>query len=394
MSLVIPRLDRSAAIELVEVHKSTPLEDLSAKMPDLTPVVTYAPIGGQRIETERLESLRRDLKTLAEDHGMPSAIRNGSVFEGLASELIFRELQMSPYEASHDEVWSYVTCCWLLDIAFWRFGPSASEDRFVGHLNRNTFRRMWWRSYVLGADVDLKLLGEDELVNIMERPTLFKDRRLAQEIAKEFLSRVERGDVPDRMRLMREATKRVLRLTPFMSFPALSREQLQVVVGDAFDAASAGLEGKVSTMPVRMGAGDLAPSPTITELVTVAGDETIDDRQGDTPQGRVTSMEEVAEAAIEIAKRTGRVTNTALREAAPVTSEQARRVFAGLMEEGALVRRGVRRGTHYVLPDIPIEVAKSLQRDPGSSKKLEPEPGEVSGRPSSSALRRLLRRGD
>ena len=38
---------------------------------------------------------------------------------------------------------------------------------------------MWWRAEVLGPDVDLAKLGEDELVNIMERPTLFSDRRLA-----------------------------------------------------------------------------------------------------------------------------------------------------------------------------------------------------------------------
>ena len=100
---------------------------------------------------------------------------------------------MTPHEASQDEVWSYLTCCWLLDVAFWRFGADASIDRFIGHLNRNTFRRMWWRAEVLGPDVDLAQLGEDELVNIMERPTLFSDRRLARTIALELLSRVTEG---------------------------------------------------------------------------------------------------------------------------------------------------------------------------------------------------------
>ena len=180
---------------------------------------------------------------LAADHGMPEPIREVSVFEGRAAQALRRALPMSPHEASQEEVWSYLTCCWLLDVAIWRFGEDASDDRFIGHVNRNTFRRMWWREEVLGSAVDLTRLGEDELVNIMERPTLYVDVRLAQAIAREFLSRVDRGDVPDRMRLMREATKRLLRLTPFLAFMALADDQVDLVVADAFDAALAGLRG-------------------------------------------------------------------------------------------------------------------------------------------------------
>jgi len=62
---------------------------------------------------------------------------------------------MSPHEASHDEIWSYLTCCWLLDVAIWRWSAGADVKRFIGDVNRNTFRRMWWRAEIMGPDIDL-----------------------------------------------------------------------------------------------------------------------------------------------------------------------------------------------------------------------------------------------
>ena len=54
---------------------------------------------------------------------------------------------------------------------------------------------------------------------------------------------------------------------------------------------------------------------------------------------------------MDIARRTGRVTNMTLREVAGITSDDARDVFADLIERGILARRGVKRGTYYVLAE-------------------------------------------
>ena len=177
---------------------------------------------------------------------------------------------MTPHEASQEEVWSYLTCCWLLDVAVWRFGAETTYERFIGHLNRNTFRRMWWRAEIFGPSIDLARLGEDELVNIMERPTLFSDRRLARAIATEFLGRLDRDEARDRMNLMREATKRLLRLTPFVAFSALGDEQVQLVVSDAFDAAAHGLAGQVAAMPIRSRERPYDASPEIISIETMS----------------------------------------------------------------------------------------------------------------------------
>ena len=139
------------------------------------------------------------LVELATSHGMPGAVDRTAEFEGNCARILRDRLEMTPHEASHEEVWSYLTCCWLLDIAVWRFGAEADERRYIGNVNRNTFRRLWWRAEVLGPEIDLTRLGEDELVNIMERPTIAADRRLARAIAAEFLARVDGGVVRERM---------------------------------------------------------------------------------------------------------------------------------------------------------------------------------------------------
>jgi hypothetical protein len=401
MSVVLPRLSRASALEQVEERRRASLGDITYAMPDLDSEVTYSPVGGNRIDRADLSRLRADLLVLAREHGMPQPIVDTSTFEAKAARLLHERLNMTPHEASHDDVWSYLTCCWLLDIAFWRFGQNASTDRFVGHLNRNTFRRMWWRAEVLGPDVDLAKLGEDELVNIMERPTLFSDRRLAQRIAFEFIGRVEAGLVAERMRLMREATKRLLRLTPFVAFAALGDENLALVVGDAFDAAASGLSRQTTEISHRSSIDVPAASADVIELsrleISAPATEPPDSLA---ESARALNFDVVAQAALDIARQTGRVTNISLREVVPmITAEEARDVFRTLIERGELARRGVKRGTHYIIPDEP---PASEHHPPISETPPEPEAPpspaarpNVAARPSratETALRRLLRR--
>jgi hypothetical protein len=397
-------LDRDSATELIERHRHSPLSNLVAAMPDLSPVVTYPPVGGARIDQESLQGLREAIVTLAREHGMPEPAGRDRLqyFEGRAARILRERLPMTPHEASQDEGWTYITCCWLLDVAIWRFGAQTSDDRFIGHLNRNTFRRMWWRAEILGPDVDLGRLGEDELVNIMERPTLFSDRRLARAIALEFLDRVERDIAWERMRLMREATKRLLRLTPFVAVSSLDDRAVRLVVSDAFDAAAAGIAGAPIVMQPRMSEAARAASPEVTSVPTMTIAAPLVEVLGaDRDSRRVSNFDEVAQAALDIARRTGTVTNTALREVVPITSEEARNVFRALMDRGELARRGVKRGTHYVLPEPSASPDATEDRSPTRSVPPPPSPRrpsptappEVPRRRPDTALRRLLRRG-
>lgn len=417
MSIVLPRLARSGALAILEEYRESPIEEVTTAMPIRDAVVTYSPVGGQRITQSELAAVREAVLAVSRDHGMPGPISSQSMWEGRMARLLHERLRLTPHEAAQEEVWSYLTCCWLLDVAMWRFSNFRVE-RFIGHLNRNTFRRQWWRAEVLGPDVDLELLGEDELVAIMERPSLFSERPLARAIALELIERTSSDHVADRMKLMREATKRLLRLTPFISFSALDAAQVCAVVADAFDAAAAGLTGAPAVMPQRWSGIVPPPSSEARELENLEMSVPTASAPVSLPESaRLTNFDEVANAALAIARSTGRVTNIALREVVPViTAEEAREVFRSLIADGKLVRRGVRRGTHYVIPAEEDErtngVAPPLDAvstaGPSSTAPLsvvpgDPMPAAVShDRPSQitprpqrvpeTALRRLLRR--
>ncbi len=406
--IVLPRLDRESAVAMLEQHMCPDLERIASAMPDTSPVVTYSPVGGTRIGEQELRAVRAAILDLAREHGMPGPLVGSGEFEGRAARLLHQMLPMTPHEAAHEEVWSYLTCCWLLDVAVWRFGCEADRKRFIGDVNRNTFRRMWWRAEVLGDEIDLTQLGEDELVNITERPTIAADRRLARAIAREFLARVDRGEAEQRMRLMREGMKRLLRLTPFVAFSALEDVEVQFIVEDIFNAAATGLADE--TVPARGRHHRMPDAPQrVPERPPLASPDVVaihrmtisdDSDQVAGPAGSVVArdFDTVARVALDIAWRAGRVTNADLRELVAITSDEAREVFQALMKNGALARRGVRRGTYYVIPEgIPQpadadQVVAPAVAEPGAPRS-SPAPAPVpSHRSSDTALRRLLHR--
>lgn len=403
--LVIPRLDRESAQRLLDSLPITDISALGSVMPDVSPVVTYSPTGGIRITEQQLRELRAAMLELASEYGMPGPVTKSQEFEGRAARLVHRLLPMTPHEFAHEEVWSYITCCWLLDVAIWRFGHDADKRRFIGDVNRNTFRRMWWRADVLGDEIDLNLLGEDELVNITERPTVAADRRLAREVAREFLARVDRGEADSRMLLMREVMKRLLRLTPFVTFAALDEAGVQAVVEDIFNAAAAGLAGVSHESGGRhrlesVTASTAAAPEMSPDVVAISRMNMSERRDVAWPAAAnyADDFETVAEAALDIARRAGRVTNEGLRAVVPISAEEAREVFRTLMERGSLARRGVKLGTHYV-------IAESIENPTVNEDPPDPSPSGVataassnqtalpSDRSNTTALRRLLRRG-
>ena len=195
--IVLPRIAKHSVAELLKTHLSNDIAQITRSMPDLNPTITY-PVGGcSALKTRQLEQLR-ERHTPGLHTSTECRTASSNCLSLKAARLLRQALPMSANEASHEEVWSY-HCCWLLDVAVWRFGVDADERRFIGNVNRNTFRRLWWRAEILGPDIDLTKLGEDELVNIMERPTIASDRRLARTIALSSPARVHEGAADSRM---------------------------------------------------------------------------------------------------------------------------------------------------------------------------------------------------
>ena len=382
MTVLLPRLDREQTEAQIEAARAMSVEELAARIPVRDVVTTASALGGLEIGEQDLLALRAAVVELATEHGYPANEDRLPVFDGRCARVVHGALAISPHEAAEEAVWSHLTVCWLMDVAVWRWGGMRDDRRFRGDVNRNTFRRLWWRAEVFGPDVDLTQLGEDELVNVMERPTIASNRPLARALARSFLDRVRDGDEGGRMMLMRDAGKRLVRLTPIVDFHSLDEVELEDVIRTVLDASATG-----GPLPQSAPQDDTA-------VVTVSdGVERVPEapslpatREEIASNGELpAAVSELYEIALDIARRTGRVTNVMLREVVTIEPDDARRLLQDLVARGELRRRGQTKGTYYVLPS---------EDGPDEQDAAAPSPTPPPARPSTpSALRRYLRRG-
>jgi hypothetical protein len=175
-----------------------------------------------------------------------------AAFDCEAAALLLDGLNINASEASRAGVWEFLCCVLMPHVVRWRFpgDEAASADgstvqqRFLSG-RRNTFERLWWRAHLLrdpdpGAperDRLLHQLGEDEVVQIMERPNLDGRPGLARQTATEFLSAARSHKRVRRRDLIRDAQKRLRRLAAFVEFDALTDGELADAVRAVFEEA-------------------------------------------------------------------------------------------------------------------------------------------------------------
>ncbi|MPZ68689.1 MAG: hypothetical protein GEU71_04080 [Actinobacteria bacterium] len=209
--------------EVTASHLGALLEGSGLDHQLAAPVAT----GGTPVPSDHIEKVQESVRGLAEQHGWPESLSRTSVsgFDQPCSVLLHDLMDIVPADAAHEGVWSFLSLVVLPDVSKWRF-PDAARDRMIG-APRNVFRRLWWRAEVLGRDAltGEHALGEDELVQIMERPSLSADYRVAREIANVVMSRAPQAGLA-RSELMRDLAKRVLRLMPVISLDALEDHEL------------------------------------------------------------------------------------------------------------------------------------------------------------------------
>src|SRR5262249_30895389 len=140
----------------------------------------------------------------------------------------------------------------LPDIVRWRF-PGArgitTDERFLGGTRglRNTFGRLWWRAQILyqPGQIEpygyLNLLGEDDLVQITERPNLAGNTALARQTCRSFLQTARVSPSVTRSDLLRDGMKRLRRLLPLLSFQSLDSGVLADVVDEVFTQSAISL---------------------------------------------------------------------------------------------------------------------------------------------------------
>ena len=211
---------------------------------ELPEQVRFAPTGGQRATAEQMNELRDDIAKLARDVGRKTAARSGDreLFDSEMAAYLREQELFSTGEALRDDVWTFVGVVLAPDIVWWRFGNS--RERYLGGV-RNTFQRLWYRGRVLDRGKHAKsrwglidALTEDAFVQIMERPSLGANHKLARGLAEAWIRAAERFGRSPMERLMRHATVRVRIQNEIRSLSWLPDADFAHVLDQAFSEAA------------------------------------------------------------------------------------------------------------------------------------------------------------
>lgn len=333
MNQLLPRITAPEAEALIGRLAGREVLEIASAMPADVPF-TCAPVGGVEANASFMRDLRTSVVELASAAGYPGTRKQARLlaFESDCARLLHDRLSIAPHEAGHREVWAGLTAGHLLDVAKWRWGEITDHRRVNGDINRDTFRRLWWRAELLQDPAQpwdgFGGLGEDEIVAITERPIVTGNPEVARSIVRQFRAHLDADpDLPQRMLIMRDAMKRLTRLTPFTSLDVLDRPEIDRMVDGVMREAIAALTSREPVRPHPSETGTAAPTAPAVPAATA----------------------EVDKVALGIAARAGTVSVTTLREATGLDASGARGALTALVERGLLTPRGTGSSADYGL---------------------------------------------
>ncbi|WP_297730312.1 DUF6339 family protein [uncultured Maricaulis sp.] len=246
MSVVLlPRI--SAALVDIQVSelRERAGSDTAADFAEVMPSgVTVAPTGGSPATPAELEALRRNMADLASQHGYPTAPSQAQQagFDAACARLLAGHALLASAETLRNDVWAYLSIILFGPITAWRF-PGLSADRFRGG-PRNAFQRLWLRAECLdrgeSSSARWDLLGaltEDAAVQIVERPAIAGDARLALAIAEAWNRCAERVGKSRMEPVMRTAVKAIRLASMVRRLDCLDDASLAAEMDAVFEAA-------------------------------------------------------------------------------------------------------------------------------------------------------------
>ena len=256
--ILYPHLVRSVEVERLAAELAAlTIEDCRRRRATSHRQAVYLPTGGSAKASEQhLQELASALTQIAESHGYPREQARNTDADGEWAEKLHLMLKVTPHQAAHDGMWHFMTLVLVPDLVRWRWGVTSDGDRVsdrwitVSHRGRNTFGRLWWRSevlLVLGSQEPYTLvhaLTEDELVQIMERPSLSGNRRLSRITAELLLKTSAANPKISRADLLRDQQKRILRLGAFLELQMPSDAELKELVRETFKKSVHALRGE------------------------------------------------------------------------------------------------------------------------------------------------------
>ncbi len=234
-SYLYPRLPLGTAREIYEGSKGLGPDELLERGALQHASQVFAATGGLRVSEDHLQTIQDGIRAIARDEGWPNSatVQQRLSFDARGAEFLADELGIIPSDAGSDGVWLFMSLVLAPEIAPWRW-PTWNERRFLNH-PRNTFRSMYWRGYVLGYPI-LSEFGEDEIVAIIERPSLSANPDFARAIFRILAPIREDLSGTGPMLVMRDFAKRIRRMTPFLCIDALSDSQMESLLTELLTA--------------------------------------------------------------------------------------------------------------------------------------------------------------
>lgn len=230
----------SQGVKLWEEVRTKPMDDLIEFAGSASTMgAEYYPMANSRCSDEDLRIVREQIVSEAAIYGYPSGgkARQKVEFDKTASAIIHKTMGILPADAATNEVWIFINLRLLPDVLMWRYGSWMSQEgqwtlalERLFKLTRSMSGRLWWRAELLGYNAATRL-GEDEAVQIMERPRIAGYRPLASSIAERHISS---SVTSQRMELLRHVMKRLTRRLAVINIFIMTPTQIHAFVDDAF----------------------------------------------------------------------------------------------------------------------------------------------------------------
>lgn len=235
-----PRLSTALSHRYWMTLVALPLKEISEMADGSTAKgAEFYAVATERCSNSDLLAIRLDIIALAKKHGFPENARFRTKFDQEAAAILHESMQILPADAASNEVWNFINVRLLPDVVIWRYGNQGpagswvvSDDRLF-HITRTTFGRLWWRAELFGPELARKL-GEDEAVQLMERPRISGYAPLATAIIERHLVS---SITSNRMDLLRSAMKIFRRKLAVFSIFTMDDVQIQEFVDSVFSTA-------------------------------------------------------------------------------------------------------------------------------------------------------------
>lgn len=231
------RLNQGDAVQIVTQLAGLGVEQASA-LAMLEHPKSYPPPVSRRLPSSvQLQELRQSIVDLARQRGFPKRASKSkySEFDAELGNLLLSRLRITPAEAGVEEVWSFLTLVLVPDVATWRF-PNDSRnpeyERWIGK-PRNILRKAWWRAFILGPDLNLQI-GEDEGVNIMERPTFGFNPVIARYIVQNHVRLSAQVNYP-RSELLRRVMVQLGKISTIANLDSLEPVEIDHLIKEIYN---------------------------------------------------------------------------------------------------------------------------------------------------------------